>query len=105
MYLRMIAGVLLLIGALADPARSQQIAPRVMVPQSSIARSQDVGLRAHTNIRVLQLPNLRAAPPALLGAQPHLPPVPGENYETPRLPGLHLRAGEAHLRVQPAGTG
>ena len=83
MYLRMIAGVLLLIGALADPARSQQVAPRVMVPQSSIARSQDVGFRAHTNIRVLQLPNLRAAPPALLGAQPRLPPVPGENYETP----------------------
>ena len=46
-------------------------------------RSQDAGLRAHTNIRVLQLPDARAAPPALHGVQPRLPPVASNFYETP----------------------
>jgi kumamolisin len=55
----------------------------VVVPQSRVVRSQDAGLRAHTNIRVLQLPDARAAPPALHGVQPRLPPVAGNFYETP----------------------
>ena len=54
-----------------------------MVPQSSVVRSRDAGLRAHTNIQVSQLPDARAAPPALHGVQPRLPPVAGNFYETP----------------------
>ena len=78
--LRAMLGALLLSGGLADAASSQQIAPRVMVPQSSVVRSWDAGLFAHTNVRVLQLPDAGAA---LLGAQPRLPPKSGNFYETP----------------------
>lgn len=81
--LRAMLGALLLSGGLADAASSQQIVPQVMVPQSSVVRSWDAGLFAHTNVRVLQLPDAAAAPPALLGAQPRLPPKSGNFYETP----------------------
>ena len=66
---------------LASGAWAQQAAPTVVVPPSSVADPADAGKRAHTNYRYLALP-LDAAPPALYGVNPTVPPGPG-NFETP----------------------
>ena len=73
----------MLCASLAVPALAQVAAPHVVVPESSLANPGDAGKRAHTNTRILQLGDPRAAPPDLFGAKPELPPFPGANYETP----------------------
>src|SRR4051812_15242952 len=66
---------------LANGAGAQSAAPTVIVPPSSVAGPTDAGRRAHTNYRILVLPP-GAAPPALHGPTPAVPPGPG-NFETP----------------------
>src|SRR5919199_546446 len=71
----------LVLSLLASSAWAQSAAPAVVVPPSSTVNPADAGKKAHTNYRILTLP-LGAAPPALHGPNPQVPPGPG-NFETP----------------------
>src|SRR5689334_4390287 len=66
---------------LAGSAWAQSAAPTVVVPPSSTVNPADAGKKAHTNYRILTLPP-GAAPPALHGPNPQVPPGSG-NFETP----------------------
>jgi subtilase family serine protease len=68
--------VLLVLTVLA-PAQMRRAGGKVMVPDSSIARSTDLGKRAHTNIRLF------VPAEQLQGARPLGAPFPGYAYETP----------------------
>ena len=83
MKLNLLLASAALCASLAASASAQVAAPHVVVPDSSVVRPDDVGKRAHTNTRILQLGDPRAEPPSLFGAQRELPPFPGYNYETP----------------------
>jgi subtilase family serine protease len=71
----------LALSLLASSAWAQTAAPSVVVPPSSVVKPTDAGKKAHTNYRYLALPP-GAAPPALHGPNPQVPPGPG-NFETP----------------------
>lgn len=73
----------LLASMMVAPAWGQIASPSIAIPQSSIANPGDAGLRAHTNIKILNLNDKQASPPNLFGAQPELPPLPNLYYETP----------------------
>ena len=71
----------LVLSLLASSAWAQQVAPTVVVPPSSIGNPADAGKKAHTTYRYLDVaPD--AAPPALYGVNPTVPPGAG-NFETP----------------------
>lgn len=70
----------LLLSFLAGSALAQNAPPNIIIPESSIVRPEDAGLRAHTNTQILNDPN--AVVPDLYGANPQLPPGAGF-YETP----------------------
>jgi len=72
----LILSVLLVFNALAG-AQIKATGGKVIVPDSSIERSSDIGKRAHTNIRAF----LPSEP--LRNAQTAGPPYPGFAYETP----------------------
>jgi kumamolisin len=84
---------LLLGSAISTPAQERSLAHkgRVVVPDSSIERPEDVGYRMHTNTRIL-VPADRAkfgaqpnglALPDVTGLTPAGPPFAGYAYETP----------------------
>src|SRR5690349_2357111 len=83
MLSRLIGLSALCASALGTSAWAQAVSPQIELPSSSIVRPADAGLRAHTNIKILRLANPTAAPPALYGVQPQLPPSPGVFFETP----------------------
>ena len=70
----------LLLSFLAGSALAQNAPPNIVIPESSIVRPEDAGLRAHTNTQILNDPN--AVVPDLYGGNPQLPPGAGF-FETP----------------------
>jgi kumamolisin len=85
---------LLLGTAISTPAQERSLAHkgRVVIPESSIERPEDVGYRAHTNTRIFVLadrakfgatPNEYALPDFGPGLTPVGPPLSGFAFETP----------------------
>ncbi len=73
----LIAATLLAVCATTALAQSAPVLTNVTIPPSSVANAADLGLRAHTNIRILGSGPLNDAP-QFVG-----PPFPGYFYETP----------------------
>ncbi len=87
------AAALLLGSAISMPAQERSLAHkgRVVIPDSSIERPEDIGYRMHTNTRIF-VPADRAkfgaepnglALPDVAGLTPAGPPFPGYAFETP----------------------
>jgi kumamolisin len=87
------AAALLLGSAISTPAQERSLAHkgRVVIPDSSIERPEDVGYRMHTNIQIFvpaDREKFGAAPngyglPDVAGLTPAGPPFPGYAFETP----------------------
>ena len=74
----------LLLGFLAGPALAQNAPPNIVIPELSIVRPEDAGLRVHTNTQILIDPN--AVVPDLFG----------ENLSFPRAPVFTRRRPPSH---------
>jgi len=85
---------LLMGSAISTPAQERSLARkgRVVIPDSSIERAEDVGYRMHTNTRIFvpadrakfgAIPNELALPDVGAGLTPAGPPFAGYAFETP----------------------
>ena len=82
MLKRLAGASTLVLGLACGSAFAQQVQPNVITPPSSMVRPGDAGVRAHTNYKILQVPQ-NAVPPALFGANPMIGPPGAGFYETP----------------------